>query len=89
MTLSVQSSVVGHQSYRANNSSSASNAPWTRVALGEALLLLACPALALAGQGLQRVLRRADLAEALATVLAAALATALWFTRGAWALLPA
>lgn len=68
---------------------SASNAPWTRVALGEALLLLACPALALAGQGLQRVLRRADLAEALATVLAAALATALWFTRGAWALLPA
>ncbi len=68
---------------------SASNAPWTRVALGEALLVLACPVLALSGQGLQRVLRRADLAEVLATVLAAALATALWLTRGAWALPPA
>ncbi|MBL8315044.1 MAG: hypothetical protein JNK55_14960 [Rubrivivax sp.] len=68
---------------------SASNAAWTRVALGEALLVLAGPALALAGQGLRRLMRRVDLAEALATVLAATLATALWFTRGAWALPPA
>lgn len=64
---------------------SASTAPLMKVALAEFVLLATGLALPLVGCGLRRVLRPAALAEATGTLAGAALAAALWFTRGAWA----
>lgn len=68
---------------------SASTAALTQVAMAEGLLLVAGVALPMIGHGLLRVLRRADLAEAAATVLGVGLAAALWYLRGPWPLPPA
>lgn len=65
---------------------SASAAPLAQVVLAELLLLAACGVLPLLGLGLHRLLRQASLAEATATLAGVALAAALWFTRGLWAL---
>jgi len=65
---------------------SASTAALTQVALAEGLLLAAAITLPLVGHGLRRLLRPADLAEALATMLGVGLAAALWYLRGPWSL---
>ena len=65
---------------------SASNVTLAQVALAEGLLLIAGAVLPLVGQGVGRVLRQADLAEAMATALGAGLAAALWYVRGPWLL---
>jgi len=68
---------------------SASSVSWTQLALAEALLLAAGLALVPIGPGLHRALRSVDMAEAAATAVGVALAAALWWARGVWALLPA
>lgn len=58
--------------------------PWTQVVIAEALLLAVGLLLPAIGQRLGAVLRRNDLADALAMLLGVALAAALWCTRGTW-----
>lgn len=65
---------------------SASTVPWQQVAAAECLLLPGAVALALVGQGLGRTLRRAELAEIIATAIGVTLALALWLMRGALSL---
>lgn len=67
---------------------SASALPWAQLALAEGLLLAAAAALPLVGQGLQRMLRRAALAEGVATLASVALMAAVWLARGWWAAPP-
>lgn len=64
----------------------ASAAPWTHVALAELALLAAGITLPLIGQGLSRVLRRVEIADVMAMLLGAALATSLWLGRNLWPL---
>jgi hypothetical protein len=65
---------------------SASTVTLAQVVLAEGLLLVASVVLPLIGQGIGRVLRRVDVAEATATTLGAGLAAALWYWRGPWSL---
>ncbi|WP_088280807.1 hypothetical protein [Ideonella sp. A 288] len=67
---------------------SASSLPWARLALAEGLLLAAGAALPLVGQGLRRTVRRAGLAESVATLTSVALLAAVWLARGWWAAPP-
>jgi hypothetical protein len=64
---------------------SASTAPLPPLLLSEALLLVACAVVPLAGTGLRRLLRRADAAELAATAIGCTLATAIWWSPGPWA----
>lgn len=65
---------------------SASAAPLSQLATIECLLLAAAVALPLLGRGLRRVMRRAELAELVATAAGLALAASAWLTRSAWSL---
>jgi hypothetical protein len=65
---------------------SASALPAALVVLTEGLLLAGCAALPWIGQGLRRVLPRADAAELAATALGTALAAAVWLGRALWSL---
>lgn len=58
--------------------------PWTQVVAAEGLLLAVGLLLPVIGQRLGSVLRRSDLADALAMLLGVALAAALWYARGTW-----
>jgi hypothetical protein len=65
---------------------SASTLAWTQVALAELVLLAAGVVLPLIGQGLHRVLRRAEFAQTMATAAGIALAASVWITRHHWTL---
>ena len=65
---------------------SASTTPLMQALLAELVLLAAALALPLIGQGLRRALPKAELADAIGTLVGAALAASLWFTRGLWTL---
>jgi hypothetical protein len=61
------------------------SAPWLQVVLAECLLLAGAAVLPLVGQGLQRALPRAELADMASTAVGAALAAAVWVAAGLWA----
>lgn len=63
---------------------SASTTPLAQVAAAECALVAAGLALPLIGLGLRRVLRRTELADAVATATGCALAASVWLARGSW-----
>jgi hypothetical protein len=64
---------------------SASSAAWPQVVLAEGLLLAGAAVLPLLGQGLQRALPRAELADMAGSTIGAVLAAAVWVAAGLWA----
>lgn len=63
---------------------SASTVPLSQLLLSEGLLLAGAIALPLFGQGLRRVVSRAELVEPVATAVAVALAAAIWLAHDRW-----
>ena len=64
---------------------SASTAPLAQVALAELFLLAETMAMPLLGVGLRRVVRRSELVEPIASVVAVALAAVFWLGHDRWA----
>jgi hypothetical protein len=63
---------------------SASNTPWSQIALAELGLLAAGVVAALLGNGLRRLSHRTEFAEALATAIGVLLAASAWLARGSF-----
>jgi hypothetical protein len=64
---------------------SASTAAWPQVVLAESLLLAGAALLPLVGQGLQRALPRAELADMASSAVGTVMAAAIWVAAGLWA----